>query len=255
LAATGAIARTATNVQNGGRTPVAALLHAGVVATVLYLAAPLAARVPLAVLAGILTVVAWNMSERHRFVRILRMPRGDAGVLLAVFFLTVAIDLTVAVTVGMVLAAAIFLHRMSGMTRIGVVDPLQDEAPLAQTFAPEDVPEGVTVYSVDGPFFFGAADEFQETLGRVAHPPKVVVLRLRNVPYLDATGLNALELAVHGLQKQGCLVLLAGVQSQPMDIMMRSRFLHVVGDAAVHRTTLEALRYARTLLAASTSEE
>jgi len=250
LAATGAIARTATNVQNGGRTPVAALTHAAVVALVLVAAAPLAGLVPMAVLAGILAVVAWNMSERHRFLRILRMPRTDAGVMVAVFLLTVLIDLTVAVTVGMLLAAGVFLHRMSAMTQVGAVDPLRDEAPSAQRFAPEDVPPGVAVYSIDGPFFFGAADRFQETMSRIAETPRVVVLRMRAVPYLDATGLNALEATIHGLRAKGAHVLLAGIQSQPLDFLERSGAMRLVGDANVHRTTRDALRHAaRTLVA------
>lgn len=250
LAATGAIARTATNVQNGGRSPVAGLVHAAVVFLVLYVAAPLAGLIPMAVLAGILAVVAWNMSERHRFLRILRTRGSDAWVLVAVFLLTVLIDLTVAVTVGMLLASFVFLHRMSEATRLTAVDPLRDEAPPAHAFRPEDLPEGVLVYSIDGPFFFGAADTFQETLARTANPPRIMVLRMRNVPYMDATGLNALESAISGLQKQGCTVKLSGVQNQPLDLMQRSGTLGLVGDANVHRTTPDALEHARRVLGA-----
>lgn len=245
MAATGVIARTATNVQNGGRTPLASLVHVAVVVVVLSFAGPLAGAIPLAVLAGVLLVVAWNMSERHRFVRLLRMPPADAGVLVVVFLLTVLVDLTTAVAVGMVLAMAVFMHRMSGATSVAVVDPLRDEAPPAQRFSPDEVPDDVLVYSIDGPFFFGAADRFQETLSRVAQAPRVVVLRMRNVPYLDATGLNALESTVEGLRRRGVRVLLAAVQSQPMDLMERSGAFRLLGDDAVFRTTGDALRAAR----------
>lgn len=245
MAVSGAIARTATSVQNGGRTPLAALVHVAVVVVALYAAAPLVGGIPLSVLAGILLVVAWNMSERHRFLRILRAPPADAGVMVVVFLLTVFMDLTVAVGVGMVLAMAVFMHRMSGATSVAVVDPLRDEAPPAQRFHPDEVPEGVLVYSIDGPFFFGAADRFQETLARVAEAPRVVVLRMRNVPYLDATGLNALESTVEGLRRRGARVLLAAVQSQPMDLMERSGAFRMLGDDAVFRTTSDALRAVR----------
>lgn len=249
IAATGAIARTATNVHAGGRTPLAAIVHAGVVAIVLLAAAPLAGLIPMAVLAGILAVVAWNMSERHRLMRLLRMPRTDAGVMVAVLALTVLVDLTVAVTVGLLLAAGVFLHRMSETTRVAAVDPLADDAVTpAHSFSPADVPDGVLVYSIEGPFFFGAADRFQETLSRIAAPPKVLVLRMRNVHYLDATALNALELAVQGLKRSGTRVLLAAIQAQPLDILQRSGFLPQIGDDALHRDTRSALAHARRLL-------
>lgn len=248
IAATGAIARTATNIQNGARTPVAALIHVGVVAAVLYFLAPLAALIPMACLAGILAVVAWNMSEKHHFRKILKMPRADAGVMLITFVLTVAVDLTVAVTVGLLVAVAVFLHRMSAMTKVGTVDPLSDTAHAEHRFKPEEVPEGVLVYSIDGPFFFGAADQFQDAMARVASPPKVVVLRMRDVPYLDATGLNALESAITGLKKRGTHVFIAAIQAQPLDMMQRSGAVHLVGDEAMFRNTSSALAAARLLV-------
>jgi sulfate permease, SulP family len=247
IAATGAIARTATNIQNGGRTPLASLIHVGIVLAVLYLLSPMAALVPMPALAGILAVVAWNMSERHHFRKVLRMPRQDAGVMLATFLITVFIDLTWAVAVGLLLAAAIFLHRMSAMTRVGRLEG-PAAAPL---FRPEDVPPGVLVYSIDGPFFFGAADQFQETLASVADPPKVVVLRMRDVPYLDATGLHALESAIRGLQRRGTRVMVSAIQSQPLDMMERSGAVHVIGDGNLFKDTPTALDAARAHLAPS----
>lgn len=248
IAATGAIARTAASVQNGARSPVASLVHVAVVAAVLYVLAPWAVLIPMAVLAGILAVVAWNMSERHHFARILRMPRSDAGVMLVTFALTVLVDLTVAVAVGLLLAVAIFLQRMSGMTRVGQVDPLSDKSPSPYRFTPEDVPKGVVVYSIDGPFFFGAVEQFQETISHIARPPKVVVLRMRDVHYLDATGLNTLERAIEGLQRQGCRVMLSSIQQAPLDLLQRSGAMKVVGDDNLFRTTPDALAEAQRFL-------
>lgn len=250
IAATGAIARTATNVQAGGRTPVAAITHAFILIGVLYLFAPYAALVPMPCLAGILAVVAWNMSERHRFLHILRMPRTDAGVMLATFLLTVAIDLTVAVMVGLLLAVAIFLHRMSQMTTVGSTVASGEDVLPHQRFREEDVPPGVVVYSIDGPFFFGAADQFQETLAAVAKPPPVVILRMRNVPYLDATGLNALESAIEGLRRNGSRVMVASIQNQPLDMMERAGTFRTLGDENLFRTTPDALVAARAHIAA-----
>ncbi|MES2154123.1 MAG: SulP family inorganic anion transporter [bacterium] len=249
IAATGAIARTATNIQNGGRTPVSALVHVAMVAAVLYFFAPYAGLIPMACLAGILAVVAWNMSERHHFAKILRMPRSDAAVMIATFGVTVLVDLTWGVMVGLIAAFALFLHRMSGMTRVGAVDPLADTAASEHRFTADEVPHGVLVYSIDGPFFFGAADQFSEAMARVSEAPKVVVLRMRDVPYLDATGLNALERAIQGLQRRGTIVMISAIQSQPLDMLERSGAVKLVGDAGLFRDTSSALAAARMRLA------
>lgn len=246
LAATGAIARTAANVQNGGRTPVAALVHVLVVFAVLLLLAPWAGLIPMPVLAGILAVVAWNMSERHHFARLLRMPRADAAVMLATFVLTIVVDLTAAVLVGLVLASGVFLQRMAATTQVRPVSSTADE--VAPRFEAKDVPPGALVYSVDGPFFFGAADQFQETMASIGEQPKVVVLRLRNVPYLDATGLQTMESVIQGLRKRGVTVYVASVQSQPLDVMQRAGTMKLLGDDHLFRTTPDALAAARTLL-------
>ncbi len=249
IAATGALARTATNVQNGARTPVSSLIHVAVVVLVMLLLGDVARFIPLAALAGILAVVAWNMSEHHQFRRILRMPRQDAGVLLATFLITVTVDLTWAVGVGLLLSAAIFLHRMSEMTHTTAVNPMAEPVTQEPRFRPEDIPTSVMVYSIDGPFFFGAANQFQEAILTVAQPPKVVVLRLRNVPYLDATGLHALESAIEGLRRRGTIVMLSAIQSQPLDMLQRSGAAHMVGDDNIFRNTADALAEARRRLA------
>jgi SulP family sulfate permease len=176
------------------------------------------------------------------------MPRTDAGVMLATFSLTVIMDLTVAVMVGLVLSAAVFLHRMSSMTTVGTIAHGQHAELMPGRFETADIPHDVQVYSIDGPFFFGAASQFQAVLGSVAHVPKVVILRLRNVPYLDASGLNALERAIEGFRKQGSRVLLSAIQAQPLDMMERTGVVHLVGDAQLFRDTASALAEARRFL-------
>lgn len=245
LPGVGAIARTATNLQAGGRTPVAALVHSAFALVVLYVAAPLAALIPFAVLAGILTVVAWNISQRRRVARFFRMPRADAATMLGTFVITLVFNLAAAIVVGLLLSSAIFMRRMSDMTHVEVVDPKKDEHPFGHNVREEDIPPGVVIYSIDGPFFFGAADRFQETMAGMGRAPPVVILRMRAVPYLDATGLNALEDAITGLQKRGTRVMLAGIQSQPLDLMERSGAVHVVGDTNLFRRALDALVEAR----------
>lgn len=248
ISATGAIARTATNVQMGARTPVAALTHGAVVLSVLVVAAPLVAYVPMAVLAGILAVVAWNMSERHRFAALLRMPLADAGVMLATFGLTILVDLTFAVEIGMVLAAALFLARMANLTQVNVISPDTDPRYQQHSLEGKQIPPGVSVFSVDGPFFFGAAERFEEILARIGREPKVVIFRMRHVPYLDATGLNALQRAVSDLRKKGITVILSAVQIQPLDMMIRSGFTRLVGDSNFQPHIDAALDRSRTLL-------
>lgn len=248
IAATGAIARTATNVQVGARTPVAAFAHGVIVFAVLVFAAPLVSHVPMAVLGGILAVVAWNMSERQRFRQLLRMPLSDAGVMLATFGLTVLVDLTFAVSVGMVLAAALFLGRMSNISQVNVINPDNDPRYRQHSLEGKEIPPGVVVYSVDGPFFFGAAERFEEVLQRTAKDPKIVVFRMRHVPYVDATALNAFVVAVRQLQKRGAAVVLSAVQSQPLDLMMRSGFTGIVGDENIQPNIDAALARARQLL-------
>ena len=248
IAATGAIARTGTNVQLGARTPVASLVHGGVVFAVLMAAGPLVAYIPMAVLAGILAVVSWNMSERHRFAKLLKMPIGDAGVMVTTFILTVLVDLTVAVEVGMVLAAALFIGRMAETSQVNVITP--DTDPLYQQHSLEgkEIPPGVVLYSIDGPFFFGAAEKFQDTIDRVAKDPKVIIFRMRRVPYMDATSINALTIAVQQIQKRGVTVICSAVQSQPLDMMMRSGFAGLIGDQNLQPNIDTALARARDVL-------
>ena len=221
---TGAIARTATNIKSGGRTPVAGIVHAFVLVCVLLFAGPLVARIPLCSLAAVLVIVAYNMSEWHSFVFLLKSPRSDVAVLLATFGLTVLVDLTVAVEVGMVLSAFLFMRRMAEMTTVGaaVADRGDEEAGGASEPLSGAMPEGVEVYRVSGALFFGAADKLGEILSQIEDPPKVFILRLGSVPVMDATGQHALRDFQARCRRLNTSLLLCGLQKQPLRVLQTS---------------------------------
>lgn len=251
IPATGAIARTATNVQNGASSPVAGIAHAAVLLAFVYVAADAAGAIPLVVLAGILAVVAYNMSDLPRMGTMLRTaPRSDRAVLVVTFALTVLVDLTVAVQVGIVLAAFLFMRRMSLAADVHLLNPAEDQRYQQQVLLPGDLPEGVLAYSIDGPFFFGAAEHFQRTLERVGGKPRVVVFRMRHVPYMDATGLAALERTVRNLHRQGVVVVLSAVQAQPLELMMRAQFTGILGDRNLQPNIQHAIARAKEILQA-----
>lgn len=220
FAATGAIARTATNVRSGARSPIAAVFHAVFLLVGVLLAAPLLGYLPMAALAALLLVVAWNMSElRHVFHTLRVAPRGDVLVLVTCFGLTVIFDMTIAVSVGVVLAALLFMRRMAEVTGVR-------EVARPMTGATPDLPPGVVVYEVAGPLFFGAATRAMSALRRVDRSICVVVLDLRAVPVMDATGLVNLESALGRLHQSGIYTVLAGVQAQPLGLMARAGWKH-----------------------------
>jgi SulP family sulfate permease len=250
IPATGAIARTATNVNNGGRTPVAGIVHALILLLITLFFGRWAGLIPLAVLAGILVVVAYRMSEWHTFRAELRAPKSDVAVLLATFLLTVLVDLTVAIEVGMVLAAFLFMRRMAEVTNISVlthefVDPADDFETDPNAVRRRVVPPGVEVYEITGPFFFGAADMFKDRLGRVAGRPKVLILRLRHVPAIDSTGLNMLRDLVRRCRREGTLVVLSDVHAQPVIALERSGLYEEVKEENVLGNIDDALNRAR----------
>ena len=207
FAATGALARTATNVRNGGNSPLASFVHAGVLIAIMLAAAPLAAYIPLCALSAILFVVAYNMSELPHFVDLVRRaPVNDRWVLLITFVLTVFADLVLAVNVGVILAALLFMKRMAGTVKVEGVSAAELQRELAQL--PQGrLPPGVTVYSIDGPFFFGAAETFERTLKSIGANVKVVIVRLGRVPFIDATGINALREMAKLFQRRGIRML------------------------------------------------
>jgi SulP family sulfate permease len=246
MPATGAIARTATNVKAGGRTPVAGMVHAAVVAAAFLFLGSWARFIPMATLAAILVVVAYHMSEWRAFAQLFRTPKSDVAVLLTTFLLTVLVDLTVAVQVGVVLASFLFLKRMADVTNVGMWTGEWADAPdgtmRADTegVARRQIPEGVEVYEVNGPFFFGAADKIKDVLHFVARKPRVFILRMRNVPIMDASGMRVLDDLFRSFSHQGIRFLIAGIQRQPrealehagrIDAYGRQNFVATLDDA------------------------
>lgn len=221
LPATGALARTATNIRAGARSPVAGMAHAGFLLAFMLVLAPLMVYVPLSVLAALLLVVAWNMAEIHRFKQLLRAPVGDRVVLLVTFALTVAFDLTIAIEVGVVLAAFVFMHRMS--TSVSVA-PVEDGDADDEPDARQRLPEGVEMFRFSGPLFFAVANRLDQVLDPIREPPKVFILRLRQVPLIDASGVTALEEFVSRCQKMGTAVILSGLHGQPHAILHQMDF-------------------------------
>jgi len=239
IAATGAIARTATNVRSGARSPIAAMTHALVVLTAVLVAAPLLGYLPMASLAALLLLVAWNMSEVHNFARTFRQaPKSDTFILLACFLLTVLFDMVVAVTFGILLAALLFMRRMA---EVSGTDLAQATHPLVADGLPKDV----MVYEVAGPLFFGAAQKAMSALQRVAQGVAVVILDLQSVPAIDATGLVALEAAIDRLYRMNVYVVLAGVHHQPLEVLGKAGFPRRTERLAVCRSYESALATAR----------
>jgi SulP family sulfate permease len=248
IPATGAIARTATNVRSGARTPVAGVIHSVTLMGLVLLAAPLATRVPLATLSGVLVATGLRMGEWHQFVRLRRWPRSDAVVFLTAFSLTVLVDLTVAVEVGLVLASFLFIKRIAEITQVSAVDGRTETEGAHQSLVGKAVPEGVMVYRIFGAFFFGAADKLETALNRAQQEPRVLVFRMRKVLAMDATGLNALE-DLHGkLRGKGRHLVLSGPHTQPLLVMDRSGFLDRLGRDNVCADIDLALKRADVLL-------
>jgi SulP family sulfate permease len=248
IPATGAIARTATNVRSGARTPVAGVIHSLTLMGLVLLAAPLASRVPLATLSGVLVATGLRMGEWHQFVRLRRWPRSDAVVFLTAFSLTVLVDLTVAVEVGLVLASFLFIKRIAETTQVSAVDERTETEGAHQSLVGKRVPEGVMVYRIFGAFFFGAADKLETALNRAQQEPRVLVLRMRKVLAMDATGLNALE-DLHGkLRAKGRHLVLSGPHTQPLLVMDRAGFLDRLGRDNVCADIELALKRATVLL-------
>lgn len=225
LPATGAIARTATNIKAGARTPVAGILHAVFLLLFVLFATDLMAFVPMAALAAILFVVAWGMSEYERFIALLAMPNGDRSVLLLTFGLTVFVDLTVAIGVGVTVASLLFMARMSDTVQIESGNEIVPDAELDNDdFSQrEGLPKGVEVFRISGPFFFGVAGELLDALRRLGQSPKVIILRMRLVPMLDASGVEGVSEFVAQAQKAGAEVVFSGVQPQAMAMLARRR--------------------------------
>ena len=243
IPATGAIARTATNIRTGGRTPLAGMTHAITLLLILVFVGKWAAMVPLSALAAILVVVAYHMSEWRSFAGLLRAPKSDIVVLILTFGLTVFVDLTVAVQVGIVMAALLFMKRMSDMTHIQMSDEGDDDLMTAR------IPAGVQVYEVNGPFFFGVADKLKDVLAEIAKPPRVFILRMRHAPAIDATGIHALEQMIKKTKHHGTVLVLCEMRQQPLRAIVRARLLERLGGRRNLAKTLDvALERAREVI-------
>jgi SulP family sulfate permease len=260
LPATGAIARTAANVRSGAKTPVAGMLHAVFILVFMLALAPLAKAVPLASLAAILVMVAWKVSELEHFRALLRAPRPDVLVLLTTFALTVLFDLTIAVGTGILLSAILFMRRMAQVSTVaGVVSTDIDEGQEPESFDAKDpgkvsekrIPRAVEVYEINGPFFFGVANNLRDALDQLERPPKVLILRMRYVPHIDATGLNALREFHRRCVKHHTLLLLGGVHAHPLFEMVKAGMDQEIGLENIFDNLDEALKKAREIVGAT----
>ena len=252
IPATGAIARTATNIKNGGRTPVAGIIHAATLLCILLLFGKWAGLIPLATLAAILVIVAYHMSEWRIFLKLFRSPKSDIVVLLTTYFLTVLIDLTVAIEVGVVLAAFLFMKRMMTVTEIGPLkeafQTLNTEEDDEITRTKLDIPKGVEIFEINGPFFFGAADKFKTVLHDTVKKCKILIIRMRHVPTIDASGLRALEDIVDKCHHEHTIILLAGIRALPKSILKDSGLLDKIGKDNVLASIESAVKRAQELL-------
>jgi sulfate permease, SulP family len=248
IPATGAIARTATNIKNGGRTPVAGMIHALTLLLTMLFVGKWAALIPMAALAGILVVVSWNMSELKSFGFVLKGSKSDATVLMATFVLTVFVDLTVAIEIGLILAAFLFMRKMmqaSSVQRRGL--PADDQA--EDTDIPESLPEGVDIFEINGPLFFGAAYKFRDTMKMVESPARVLIIRMDKVPVIDATGLRVLKDVHDQLQKNGSKLILSEVNGeQVVEELQKARLLFQIGKANITSSLEMALKRAQQIL-------
>jgi SulP family sulfate permease len=229
--ATGAIARTATNIKSGGTTPVSAIIHCVFLLLVLLFVGKWAALIPMATLAAILVVVAYNMSEWREFVHLLKSPRSDVAVLLATFLLTVFIELTVAIQVGVLLAAFLFLQRMSMETQVSVItgNLEDDEEVRARDMSQITIPDGVEVFEIYGSLFFGAVSQFKESIRFVANKPKVLLLRMRHVPTIDASAIRIFEELAQDARERNYAIVFSAVSRKVYRVMRRSGFVELVG--------------------------
>ncbi len=248
IPATGAIARTAANVKNGGKTPVSGIIHAITLLLILLLVAPYAKFIPLSCLAAVLFVVAYNMGEWGEFKMIPRLPVSDSMVLVATFVLTVLFGLTVAVEVGMIMAAMLFIRRVSKTTEISATDTSSESQEHLDSLKDKDVPAGVLVFRVFGVLMFGAADKLENVYQNNNTPPKAIILRMRTVLAMDATALNALDRIRVKLESQKIALVISGAHSQPLKMMDKSGFIEKIGKDRVCENIDLALAKAREIV-------
>lgn len=247
IPATGAIARTMTNINNGGKSPVAGIVHAVVLLLILLFLMPLAQYIPMACLAGVLVIVSYNMSGWRVFKGLLKNPKSDVAVLLITFFLTVIFDLTVAIEVGLVIACVLFMKRVMETTKISVItdeiDP-NNESDLEVHEEHLMIPQGVEVYEINGPYFFGIATKFEEIMSRLGDRPKIRIIRMRKVPFIDSTGIHNLTTLCEMSQKENIHIILSGVNEKVHKVLEKSGFYELLGEENICSNINEALEVA-----------
>ena len=251
LPATGAIARTATNIRSGAKTPVAGMIHALTLLAIILFAAPLAQFIPLAVLAAILLVVSYNMGEWREIPELLKL-RGWNRTWLVTFFLTVFADLTVAVEAGMILAALVYIRKVTETTTVSAVTEQYLQEGYAHILQDKEIPPYVAIFRIHGPFLFGATDKIDEILSQISELPPIIILRLRNMTAIDATGLQALEKLADTVHSSGRGLILCGAREQPARLMKQAEFEQHVGGENISRSIAEALERAKGLYALMT---
>jgi SulP family sulfate permease len=254
IPATGAIARTMTNINNGGKTPVAGIIHAVVLLLILLLLMPLAQYIPMACLAGVLVVVSYNMSGWRTFKALLKNPKSDVTVLLITFFLTVIFDLTIAIEVGLVIACVLFMRRVMETTEISVIKDEIDPNKESDVELHEEhlvIRKGIEVYEINGPYFFGIATRFEEIMSELGDRPKVRVIRMRKVPFIDSTGIHNLSNLCTMSQRENITIVLSGVNEKVYRVLEKSGFNELLGKENICSNINLALERANALLDAT----
>ena len=254
IPATGAIARTMTNINNGGRTPIAGIIHAVVLLIIFLFLMPLAQYIPMACLAGVLVIVAYGMSGWRSFLAMMRNPKSDVTVLLLTFFLTIIFDLTIAIEVGLVCACLLFMRRMAETTDVhAVLDEidLNEDADMEKgNLEHLTIPDDVEVYEINGPYFFGAGNRFEDIMARYGGRPKVRIIRMRKVPFIDSTGLHNLENLCLMSQKEGITIVLSGVNPKVEEVLKRNNFSDLLGEQNICNHIDLALARAKEIVSA-----
>lgn len=248
IPATGAIARTMTNINNGGRTAVAGLVHAGVLLLIFLFLMPLAQYIPMACLAGVLVIVSYNMSGWRTFKQLLKNPKSDIIVLLITFLLTVVFDLTIAIEVGLIIACLLCMRRMAETTQVSVITDEIDPNAESDVELHEEhliIPEGVEVYEINGPYFFGIANRFEEIMQSMGDRPKVRIIRMRKVPFIDSTGIHNLTNFCEICQRENIHIILSGVNEKVHKVLQKSNFYTLLGKENICSNINEALDKAR----------
>lgn len=251
IPATGAIARTMTNINNGGRTPVAGIIHAVVLLLIVLFLGDLTKHIPMACLAGVLVVVAYNMSEWRTFISLMKQSRSTMAILLTTFLLTVIFDLTIAIEVGLLLAVFAFIKRMNESTQVkhttGKIEITKEMESYSADMKEEVLylPQDVEVYEIDGPFFFGVANKFDEKMREIGNHPHVRIIRMRKVPFIDSTGLNNLEMLCRKSRKEKIHIILSGVNDTTREKLFKSEIPLIIGEENICSNIHEAVDRAR----------